>query len=138
MLAILNNLPWWAYLIIVVIVIALGFVIYNKLTAYTPPTAQFNPDEAGLPPNFDVDGEAAAAYAVFNSYFGTGAATLFTHLNSLSDNEIIAVYNAYSSKYFSDRNKTLTQEVQHTYNFGFGASQATADLLAKMQRLDLA
>lgn len=140
------NIPWWGYLIIAAIIILLFFVGYKRLTRYQPSKASFNQTESALPEDFDANAEGENAANVLSETLGLNDANLIEHLNEMTDNELIAVYNAYNMAHYSDKNQTLTARLQAIdtipsawWNFGLGTDTGTKrdDLVKRMQTLNL-
>ena len=106
------EIPWWAYLIIAVIVIAIAYGIYKNITAYTPQQTAFNQTEPALPSNFDAAGNAKIADTDLDEWFGGDDQTLIQTLNNMSDNELIATSNAFNNQYYSEKSMSLLQRLQ--------------------------
>lgn len=131
--------PWWAYAILIVIIIIAIYAFYKNITAYTPPITAFNTTESPLPTSYDPTGVAQNADNVLDEFFGSDDQTLIDSLLSLTDNELISVSNAYNSAYFSEHNQTLLQRLQgiDTDNLFTNTGALRDQLVTRMQGLNI-
>lgn len=130
------KIPWWGYLIIVVLIIVGGLVAYKKLTEYKPSAASFNQTETALPENFDAAGQAAYAESVLSETFGSDDHTLIATLSNMTDNELIATSNDFNDQYFSKANASLLTLIKGL-DFPFTSSKDRDNLVARMTQLNI-
>lgn len=130
------EIPWWGYLIIIVLIVVGGLVLYKKLTAYKPSAASFNQTETALPDNFDASGQAAYANSVLGEAFGSDDHALIQTLSNMTDNELIAVSNAFNDQYFGTYKSSLLTELKGL-DFVFTSSTDRDDLVTRMSNLGI-
>ena len=133
-----SNLPWWAYVAILIVIAVIGFIVYHYATKYSPATIPLDASEPGLPANFDPEANAQAAYNALTAFTGPNNNDLLA-LSNLNDNELKAVYNSFNQDHYSDLNETLTQAIAGIITFITSTDTRTIrdQLVSRMQNLGL-
>jgi len=130
------NIPWWGYVIVVVLIVVAGLIAYKKLTAYRPSQSSFQQNEGALPQGFDAAGQANYASNVLSETFGSDDHALIQTLSNMTDNELIATSNSFNDQYFSTYSASLLTLLKGL-SFPFSSSKDRDNLTQRMTQLQI-
>lgn len=96
------------YILIGVVVLVVGYYIYRQGKKYVPKDVVLPPDiQPGGATNFNAGSFTDAVYDDVYCYFCLHSATPYNNILTLSNSELVAVYNDWNKRYFSKDNETL-------------------------------
>ena len=129
----------WKIILVVVVVIILLIFVYKKGRKWVPKQVKLPPDtQPGGAINFNPGTYTDAIFKDIDCVFCTHKIKPYADLNALSNSQLVAVYNDWNQRYFSEYNETIVQAMSGELSFlGYTWAQTVKLVIERYKSINL-